>query len=201
MKDDARSGRPSTARTDENVESVRLLTEDCCTTLQMIADRLNIGKETVRWIVTEDLGKKKDLHEICSSCLDHRAEHVVYCQDLLLMGEDERFGENIITGDKTWCFAYDPATKRQSAEWVGQNSPKTKKPRFQKSRVQVSPPPAEGVIHREFVPEGQKVNAEFYVDVVSDRLIRRVDELESPNSKPVSGSFFTITRHLITLQW
>ena len=25
---------------------------------------------------------------------------------------------------------------------------------------------AEGVIHREFVPEGQKVNAEFYVGVL-----------------------------------
>ena len=36
------------------------------------------------------------------------------------MGQDERFWENIITGDETWCFAYDPATKRQSAEWVGQ---------------------------------------------------------------------------------
>jgi transposase len=48
VKDDARSGRPSTARIDKNVESVRrLLTEDCRTTLQMIADRLNIGKETV----------------------------------------------------------------------------------------------------------------------------------------------------------
>ena len=35
------------------------------------------------------------------------------------MGQDERFGENIITGDETWCFAYDPATKRPSAERVG----------------------------------------------------------------------------------
>ena len=60
VKDDAKSGRPSTARTDENVESVRrLLAEDRCTTLQMIADRLNIGKETVRRIVTKDLGGKK----------------------------------------------------------------------------------------------------------------------------------------------
>jgi len=29
---------------------------------------------------------------------------------------------------------------------------------------------------------------------------REFDELEQPNSNPVSGSFFTITRHLITLQ-
>jgi len=53
VKDDTRSSRPSTARTDENVKSVRrLLTEDRRTTLQMIADRFNIGKETVRRIVT-----------------------------------------------------------------------------------------------------------------------------------------------------
>ena len=69
VKDDARSGRPSTARTDENVESVcHLLTEDRCTTLQMIADRLNIGKETVCRIVTEeDLGKRK----ICARFVPH----------------------------------------------------------------------------------------------------------------------------------
>jgi len=32
------------------------------------------------------------------------------------MGQDERFWENIITSDETWCLAYDLATKRQSAE-------------------------------------------------------------------------------------
>jgi len=80
VKDDARSGRPSTARTDENVESVRrLLTEDRRTTVQMIAVHLNIGKKTVLRIVTEDLGKNKDLREICSSRLDHRAETRTRC--------------------------------------------------------------------------------------------------------------------------
>src|SRR5215469_14788222 len=60
VKDDGRSGCLSSARTEENVESVlRLLTEDRRTTLQMNADRLNIGKETVRQNVTEDLRKRK----------------------------------------------------------------------------------------------------------------------------------------------
>jgi orotate phosphoribosyltransferase-like protein len=50
------------------VESVRhLLAEDRRTTVQMIADRLNIGKETVRWIVTEHLGKRK----ICARFVPH----------------------------------------------------------------------------------------------------------------------------------
>ena len=179
VKDDDRSGRPSTARTNESVESVRrLLTEDRRTTLQVIADRLNIGKETFRQIVTEELGKRK----ICARFVPHaltteqKQERVVYCQDLLLMGQDERFWENIITGDETWCFAYDPATKQQSAEWMGKNSSKPKKLRFKKSRVKTTLIVffyAEGVIHREFVREGQKVNAEFYVGVL-DRLLKRI---------------------------
>ena len=87
MKDDARSGRPSTVRTDENVESVRrLLTEDRRTNLQMIADRLNIGKETVRRIVTEDLGNRKICARFVPRALttQQKLERVVYCQDLLL---------------------------------------------------------------------------------------------------------------------
>jgi len=163
VKDDVRDGSPSTARTDENVESVRrLLTEDCRTTIQMIADRLNIGKETVRRIVTEDLGKIKICARFVPYALttDQKQERVVYCQTLLLMGQYECFWENIITGDETWCFAYDPATKRQSAEWVGQNSPKPKKLRFQKSRVKTMLIffffDAKGVIHRELSLKGRK---------------------------------------------
>ena len=113
VKDDARSGRPSIARTDKNVESVHLLTEDRHTTLQVIADHLNIGKETVHPIVTEDLGKRKIWTRFVPRALttEQKQEHVIYCQDLLLMGQDEHFLENIITADETWCFAYDPATK------------------------------------------------------------------------------------------
>ena len=103
VKDDARSGRPLTARTDENVGSVhRLLTEDHCTTLQVIADHLNIGKETVCRIVTKDLEKRK----ICARFVPHaltreqKQERIVYCQDLLLMGKDEHFWENFITSAK-----------------------------------------------------------------------------------------------------
>jgi hypothetical protein len=86
------------------------------------------------------------------------------------MEQDKRFWENIITGDESCCFAYDSATKRQSAKWVGQNYPKPKKLEFQKMRVNMMLIffDAENVIHREFVPKGQKVNAEFHVDVWID---------------------------------
>jgi hypothetical protein len=40
----------------------------------------------------------------------------------------------------------------------------------------------EGVIHREFVPEGQKVNAEFYVGVL-DRLLKRIRRVRTAKFK------------------
>jgi uncharacterized protein YwgA len=36
----------------------------------------------------------------------------------------------IITGDETWCFVYDPKTKQQSSEWVGETSTQLKKLKF-----------------------------------------------------------------------
>jgi len=51
------------------------------------------------------------------------------------MGQDERFLENIITGDETWCFFSYPVSKRQIAEWARQNSLKPNKPQLQKSQV------------------------------------------------------------------
>jgi len=40
---------------------------------------------------------------------------------------------------------------------------------------------AEGVIHREFVPEGQKVNAEIFVSVL-DRLLKRIRRVRTAKS-------------------
>ena len=91
MKDVARSGRSSTARTDENVESVRrLLREDRCIPLQVIADCLNVSKETVRRIVNPRLWEKR---KICVSFVplalttEEKQERVVYRQDLISMGQ------------------------------------------------------------------------------------------------------------------
>ena len=47
-KDDHRSGRPSTSRTDENVERVRQnVRSDRCLTVRMIADELGMNRERV----------------------------------------------------------------------------------------------------------------------------------------------------------
>ena len=75
--------------------------------------------------------------------------------------------------DETWCFAYDPETKRQSSEWVGETSPRPKKLKFQRSRIKTLMIffDSQGVVHKEFIPEGKTVNAEFYAGVIDGLLM------------------------------
>ena len=56
VTDEPRSGRPTTARTDENVQRVReVLSSDHRLSIQAIADTLNLSTFAVHGIVTEDL--------------------------------------------------------------------------------------------------------------------------------------------------
>ena len=58
VEDDHWSGRPSTSRTDENVERVRQkVRSDRRLTVKMIADELGMNSERVWRIITEDLCK------------------------------------------------------------------------------------------------------------------------------------------------
>jgi len=79
---------------------------------------------------------------------------------------DKNFLNKIFTGDETWCFAYDPETNQQSSEWVGETSRRLKELKFQRSRIKtvlIIFFDSQGVVHKEFVPEGGKtVNAEFH---------------------------------------
>ena len=100
----------------------------------------------------------------------------------------------IITGDETWCFAYDPETKRESSEWVGETSPRLKKLKFQRSRIKTMFKfvfDSQGVMHKEFVSEGKTVNVEFYKGVM-DRLVNRIQRVRP--AAFCSRDFFFVAR-------
>jgi Mn-dependent DtxR family transcriptional regulator len=60
VEDDKRPGRPVTMKTDETVDKVRtLVRNDHRLSIRMIAEELNVDKETVRQILTENLKIKK----------------------------------------------------------------------------------------------------------------------------------------------
>ena len=82
---------------------------------------------------------------------------------------DVNFMNNIITGDETWVYGYDPETKQQSSQWKTPTSPTPKKARQVRSKTKVmllAFYDKEGIVHYEYAPSGQTINKEFYVDVL-----------------------------------
>ena len=68
VKDDERSGRPTTSRTDDNIAAVdNMVKEDGNVTSRLIADTLGIPKTVVLRILREDLKKQK----LCSRFIPH----------------------------------------------------------------------------------------------------------------------------------
>ena len=70
--------------------------------------------------------------------------------------------------DESWIYCYDPETKRQSSQWKHAGSPRPKK-----AREQIHPQTFDntffdstGMIYMQWVPTGQTVNKEYYVEVL-----------------------------------
>ena len=92
------------------------------------------------------------------------------CYDLReQVGNNPQILSKVVTGDETWCYGYDPETKQSSSQWQTPNSPKPKKARQVRSNIKImliSFFDANGIVHKEFVPPGQTVNQQFYLEVL-----------------------------------
>jgi hypothetical protein len=88
-------------------------------TLQMMEEELKISRETVHKILMEDLGKQKIYTRFVPHCLttEQKAFRVQACQEFIQsVGDDHSLLDSVVRGEETWCFQYDPQTKRQSME-------------------------------------------------------------------------------------
>lgn len=188
IEDEPRSGRPSTAKTDENVIKVRdLVRSDRRLTVRMIGEQLGLTHTTVHQILTNDLEMRKICAKMVPKILsqDQKDNRRDRCLDFLEQIEnDPSFLERVITGDESWIFEYDPETKRQSQEWHTSASPRQKKGRMSKSKIKsmlICFFDSQGIVHKEFVPQGQTVNQHFYKEVL-EKLRKRVIRVR-PNIK------------------
>jgi len=145
----------------------------------MIADELNVNREALRRILTEELGMRK----ICAKMVprnlteQQRDARVSIWAELLEQVEaDPELMELVITGDESWFFQYDPETKRQSLEWRSRGSPRPKKALMSKSKLKCMLGcffDSMSIVHKEWVPAGQTVNQYYYKDIL-ERLGNRV---------------------------
>ena len=103
VEDEPRVGRPSTSKTDDNVERARFLVRsDLRLTLRMISSELNLNWFTVHQVLTQDL----DMRKVCTKMVpknftnEQKANRRDVCLDFLDRLEREpEFFIRVITGD------------------------------------------------------------------------------------------------------
>jgi histone-lysine N-methyltransferase SETMAR len=105
----------------------------------MLEEMTWINSQTVCKILVKDLRKKK----VCARfvphllTLDQKHQHAASSVEFLEMADDDtNVLKRTITGDESWCFMYDPESKRQSATQLRPKKPKAQKVAMRKSRVQ-----------------------------------------------------------------
>ena len=154
-------GLPQQKLIETIVRVKQMVWSDRRLTIRMIADNLDLNRESVRNILLHDLGMRKVCAKLVPKILsvDQKQRRVNFCKDMLeKIRDDPNILYQVITGDETWVFQYDPETKRQSMQWKTAGSPRPKKARMSKSKIKVMLIAffdQKGLVHHEFVPEGE----------------------------------------------
>ncbi|VVC25866.1 Transposase, type 1 [Cinara cedri] len=171
IDDQARSGRSSTARTNENVEKIhKIILEDRRQTIEKAVERSGVTRSSVQRILSEDLGLRRVAAKFVPRLLieQQKQGRVESCSSLKEeFQNDPDFFSKVITGDESWF--YDPETKQQSSQWKTSASPRPKKARQVRSNIKtmlICFFDVKGVVHSEFIPPGQTVNQAFYLEVL-----------------------------------
>ncbi len=130
--DGKHTGRTRSARTDENIQTIRdLLEDDRCKTIRELIIQSSLSQGTVHRIIQKDL----KFSRICAKFvprlltqqqMNHRAE---LAADNLSLLEDGgcAFIDKIITGDETWLYCFNPQSKQHSSQWLPKGSKRPEK--------------------------------------------------------------------------
>lgn len=123
LDDDERDGHPNSAITDTTVITVRrLLDEDRRVTVRELQKHVGISISSITSILHDHLGMRKVSarwvpHRLNTSQMQARVEFANFMLDRFDAGAS-KLVDNIITGDETWVYFYDPETKAQSRQWI-----------------------------------------------------------------------------------
>ena len=93
-----------------------------------------------------------------------------------LINSDPTVLDALVTCDESCIYCYDPEIKRQSSQWKNTGSPRPKKARQSKSTHKLLMIPffsffffdSTSMIYMYWVPTGQTVNKEYYVEVLRE---------------------------------
>ncbi len=171
VKDDPRTGRPTTRLL--HVTAVhQSLQQDSRKTVKELSTELGVPSSTVFKVIKKDLNMRKLSPKFIPHLINDRqkADQVVYSTaNLELVRTVPRFLDRIVSGDETWVSIFHQETKFESCQWTprgGARPTKAVKSNSVHKTMLILFHDAYGVIHLEFLPRGETIDADFYCDVL-----------------------------------
>ena len=195
LEDSDRHGRPISVTTDGNVNDVKtLIKENPRITEDEIKDTLNLSSGSLDRILRCHLCVRKRCarwvpHQLTEEQKRGRIDWCLYMLRKFDGGRSDRVS-NIVTGDETYVYQYDPETKQQSSVWLfpGETPPvKFKRSRSVSKQMIAVFFAKSGHVATVPLLERKTVNAEWYINTC----LPKVFEAWSAR-RPRTG-----TRHLL----
>lgn len=174
FEDDPRSGRPSTAVTDENVAKIEQLVRSDRrikikeierevpishgSIVSILHGQLNLSKVCARWVPRLLTREQKEIRSTMSLELMHKFDY-----------DPNDFCVRIVTGDESWIYWYDPETKEMSKQWVTKGSKPPVKAKVVKSAVKTMLTlffDAEGWLLADFLEKGRTITGQYYSEIL-----------------------------------
>ena len=144
--------------------------KDRLVSIETISAQFDVSVGTVHTIIREELKMRKICAKLVPRVLreDQKERRCHDSREVVeLINSDPAVLDALVTCDESWIYCYDPDIKRQSSQWKHACSPRPKKARQSKSTHKLLMIPffdGTGIIYMHWVPTGQTVNKEYYVE-------------------------------------
>ena len=170
VRDDERCGRSKEVRTPELISQIQnFMDKDCCVSIETISTQFDVSVGTLHTIIRKELKMWKICAKFVPKVLREDQKERC-CHDsremVELINSDPAVLDALVTCDESWIYYYDLETKIQSSQWKHAGSPRPKKARQQKFDDPFFD--STGMIYMHWVPTGQTVNKEYYVEVLRE---------------------------------
>ena len=166
--------------------------KDCRVSIETISAPFDVTVGTVHTIICEEpnmwkiceepnmrkICEEPNMRKICVKFVPRVSEKIRkkrHCHDsremVELINSDLAVFDALVTCHESWIYCYDPETKKQRSQWKHAGSPRPKKVRQSKSTHKLLMIPfyhSTGMIYMHWVPTGQTVNKEYYVEVLRE---------------------------------
>ena len=176
LEDDPRSGCPSTATTQENIDRIhQMVMNDRRLTISHLANVISISRERVENILHNKLGMSKVLAQWVPRLLtpDQKLTRLVMSKANLARFEadPDRFVERFLTQDECWVHHFEPETKRQSMQLKHSTSRAPKKAKVVSSAGKMMASvfwDAKGIVLIDYLQKGKTINEEYYAKLLRE---------------------------------